>query len=188
MNRNNNPLDTITSALSPSSWLRKLGVMLILMTVLAIDKVISNLDYAFQNNTSWFLALYEAYTTALYRAFGTVYPFIMDVVTFKFNYFNQHLYGTIALSLVFLFLLIYIVFQPVSLFFDLFDNDSTPASFFFRFLVTLIIVIFVSAIIYYIFGDTGLISNITQTTINETTNSTINNTITNKNTTIINMI
>jgi len=188
MNRNNNPLDTITSALSPSNWLRKLGVMLLLATILAIDKIGSNIDDAFRNGTSWVFALYDAYVTALYRAFGTVYPFILDMLTGKFGYLEGHYYGTMALSVVFLFLLIYIVFQPVSLFFDLVNGrNNEPVSFVWRLLVTLVLVIFISAFIYYAFGDTGIIISLQENVTNSSINSTINTTL-QTNTTLINMI
>lgn len=182
-----NILDSITSALNPKNLLKKVGIILLFISVLGLDKLILNIDSAFKGEMSFGIAIYSAYKSALYRAFGTIYPVIIDFVTFKFEYLNNQAYGTLAFAGFFGFLLVYIFYQPVSLLFDLFDGqEGHGTSMLIRLITTIFVVILMSAFAYYVLGEHGI--NTVVGAVNETMNSTINMTNSNGGVPVISLI
>ncbi len=169
---NPNILDSIVGTLNPRNILKKLGIMLLFISILGLDKLIKNLDLAFRGEINFFSAIYTAYQSAFYRAFGTIYPVILDIVTFQFEYFKSQSYGTLVFALFFSFFLISIIYQPISLLYDIiFGQSEHVSSTIMKLIATVLIVMLLSAIVYYVFGETGISYPI----INETINSTITN-------------
>lgn len=170
----NNLINSVTHALKPTSLIAKLFVMSVFITILAIDKLAYYGDKALEEGTSILLAFYQAYRFALLRAFGSVYPVLQDIVTFQFSYWNEAKFS-FFIAIFFALALMYIVYQPIDLILNMFDgNVGKTTSLIFRIVVTFLVVVVISAFVYYGLGEHGIIQNIM---LNETiTNTTITNT------------
>lgn len=165
-------LDSVFSALNPVKLLGKIILVIVFVTILALDKLMEFGDKAIAENHSVLFAIYLAYKEALYRAFGTIFPVLKDFVTLNFDLIASQSYFQIGISGFFFILLMLVMFQPVSLIINMFDfKIGQGTSLLFRILITFFVVLIISAIVYYSLGETGIgyVS-----TINETINATLN--------------
>lgn len=150
-----NVLDSIANAVLTLP--KKIMYAIIFITLLAVDKLVYNLDRAFNQDTSILLAVYGAYREAVYRALGTVYPVLFDFFTFQFEYIHSRAYGSIVFALIFFFLLTLTFYQIVSFGFDIVDGDSQDTTpFFIKLPVTILIVVVLSIIVYHGLGESGI--------------------------------
>ncbi|MCA9459702.1 MAG: hypothetical protein KC550_04095 [Nanoarchaeota archaeon] len=163
-NNNDGLVGSILDAVKPGNIIKKLLIMIVFITLLALDKLVEFGDRALYEDTSILMALYLAYKEALFRAFGTIYPVLKDMVTLQFTYYNTGAYFTLGIGIFFFILLMLILFQPISLFINMIDFKVGHAtSLILRLTLTFIVVISISAIVYYVFGETGISSKIIDT-------------------------
>lgn len=173
MSKDYNLVDSTMNALNPLRLLGKLIIMLVFISILALDKLMFLGDKAVLENTSVLVAVYSAYKYALYRAFGTIFPILRDIITGQFTMLSHPF--ELVISTFFFVLLILTVYQPIDLIINILDGQrGKTTSLFFRIMVTLLIVILTSGIIYLGLGETGISysSAINQTIINSTINVT----------------
>lgn len=167
-------LDSVLSSFNPLRLIGKIFIMFMLVSVLALDKLMEYGDKALAENGSVLLAIYFAYKEALYRALGTIFPVLKDFVTFNFDLISSQSYFQIGISAFFFILIMMIVFQPVSLIVNALDfKVGHGTSLAFRILITFFVVLILSAIVYYGLGESGI--NYIPV-VNETINATINST------------
>jgi len=170
MSKDYNLLDSTLSALNPLKLIGKLIMMFVFISVLALDKLMLLGDKAVIENTSVLFAVYSAYKFALYRAFGTIFPVLKDIITGQFTVLSHPF--ELGISIFFFLLLMLTVYQPLDLIINILDGQrGKTTSFFFRIMITLLFVVFVSGIIYVGLGETGISYG---SAINESLNATIN--------------
>ena len=166
-NKRNGFVESITDALSPLNILKKLLFMIAVVGILSIRELIYYLNLAGSGDLTWYGAIFRAYYDGLGIIFSSVWSFFIS--------FTSEILGLGDWFFGILFFLgaLYVVYQPVSLIIDALDfKKGHNTNLVFRIMVSLLIVIILSAIIYYSGAESIIGQN--PSLVNETINSTIN--------------
>ncbi len=172
MSSNNGLISSAIDAFRPSNVIMKIVFMIITITALSITQLIYYLDLAGQKGASWWTALIPAYKEGLAVIFASVWTFIVELATFSINTNN---YGTLFFGILFTLGAYYVLYQPVTLFLDVVDmRTGEHSSVLVKVMATVIMVVIVSAIVYYSGGADSVLSGAKQVSENVTLNNTSN--------------
>lgn len=184
-------MNSMLNALRPSNIIKKVLYMFVIISFLSIRDFIFYLNLAGQTGKAWWTAILPAYRSGLAVVFASIWTFIVDIGTLRFDNFSQNAWGNLIFGTIFLIGALYVIYQPVSLIIDALDGDKDDiTSIFFKIMATLVVVVIISALVYYGTNTQSALTNIASnsTVMNQTINSTINNTIRSTGGNVINYI
>ncbi len=164
--------DSAMDALSPMNVLKRIFLFLVFGILLGLKELISNLDAAGASGGGWLYlsAILGAVRHGVVIALGSMWI----VLTQPTQYFQANSYGSIAFAVFSLVMLVAFFYQPVSLVVNIFDGQRGQATGkILRIFVTLIIVVLLSCIVYYLGGQQTIVSTLSNLT--DVANQTLQN-------------
>lgn len=170
-------MDSTVEALSPQNLIRRIVLFLIFGVILALRTLVSNLDAVGRAGGGLFDYL-KAVSSAMWEGVWLSLGSVWSVAINPMGYINSSSWGSIIFVIISIGLLLLFFFQPVSLLLNIVDGQRGQATGVpLRIIVTLIVIIILSSIVYY--SGSGVPITSALPIVNETINETINQTIQN---------
>jgi len=168
--------ESFLDAMSPSNIVRRLVLFLIFGVILAMRTLVDNLDNVGRSGGGLFDyvgAIGNAMWEGIFLSLGSLWVVIQNPM----GYINSSSWGSILFVIASFIVLIMFFFQPISLFMNIVDGQKGQSTGIpLRMLVTIILIIIMSAIVYYAgLGSNPMVNALPM--VNESVNSTINMTL-----------